>query len=563
MIELACRLYLGLSLILVSSSLAYAGPSDSVTMSGFSDGGTIAQLGARFQNRVQSTEDALFDDAKRRDALIMLRVQSHTDIPAAKSLVTRALRDGMDLMLEGPPEWIAQLKPDGRTVWTSNDLLFVSNRSERYGLYIVRPKPGSSIDKLATNIADTRKMLMSTQPSVLPHAGHANTPRSMTQGNEQKSWSINLPTLSTTLPSEVCTAIRNAFYDKVPANSLSKEEISQQVSKICQYGTFADFAATEPDDVVPGYTRNPNALVNLSQQWMFLVSNDKTQPESARAYLWTKTYGEGAGSGFTRKPGSDGASMYGLGTAQNIIRPVIRTGWGPIDNSSSAWDKGGGAVSLFVCDNNSSATKEVDGKMVTCPVKPRLLSLQPSDSFGNKATVSKTEGWNIGGTLGIGGSGGTGASGPSGSITPSISVTGGYANSTTSTIAWDYEQVRTYADKQYSRITEWIPNWIGLFDWVKAVGTRTSLASVTPLATTLNPQYSTVWQIPLAENAGRTLQFGSQYEVRWQSCWRSQAEFNGCNPPTSNSRGFPVGVGKFLEDSRMRWFKGADFTLSL
>ncbi|WP_157377758.1 hypothetical protein [Burkholderia ubonensis] len=560
------RLRVGLLLTLFNSSLVYAGPVDSVTMSGFSDGGIIAQLGTRFQNRVQSTEDNLFDDAKRRDALIMLRIQSKTDIPAAKSVVARAIHDRMDLMLEGQPEWIAQLKPDGQTVWTSNDLLFVSNRSEQHGLYIVRPKSGTSADKLAANIADARKTLMNARSISSPLAAQMNMRNLAMQGND-KSWSISLPALSTTSPNEVCIAIRNAFFEKIPANTMSQADINQAVGKICQYGTFADFSAAEADDVVPNsnYTRNPNALVNLSQQWLFLISNDRTQPSGSRAYLWTKTYGEGAGSGFTRKRSSEG--VYSGGVLKGVIRPVIRSGWGPIDNSASAWDSGGGAVRLFPCDSNAQASLKVDDKTIVCPVKPQLLSLLPSDSFGNKVSVSNSEGWNIGGTLGIQGSGGPtpGGGTPTPTVVqPSLSITGGYTNTKTSTVTWDYEQTKSNGDTVYSRITEWIPNWRGLFDWAKATK-MTSLSSATPLAATLNPQYSMVWQIPLAENTGRTLQFGSQYEVRWQSCPPFMLDYNNCNALNYNRNGVPsqVNGSNGLEDSRMRWFKGADFTLSL
>lgn len=554
-----------LSTFINSISIVHAGPTDSVTMSGFSDGGTIAQLGTRFQNRVQSTEDALFDDAKRRDALIMLRIQSTNDIPAAKSVVTRAIRDRVDLILEGQPEWIAQLKPDGQTVWTSNNLLFVSNRSERHGLYIVRPKPGMSVDKLATDVADARKTLMNAQPMVPPLAAKMNMRNLATQDND-KSWSISLPTLSTTSPNEVCIAIRNAFFEKIPVSTMSQADITQTVNKICQYGTFAEFSAAEADDVVPNsnYTRNPNALVNLSQQWLLLVSNDKTQPSGSRAYLWTKTYGEGAGSGFTRKRSSEG--VYN-GVLKGIIRPVIRSGWGPIDNSASAWDSGGGAIRLFPCENNPQVSIQVDGKTIVCPVKPQLLSLLPSDSFGNKVNVSNSEGWNIGGTLGIQGSGGPtpGGGTPTPTVVqPSLSITGGYTNTKTSTVTWDYEQTKTNSDTVYSRLTEWIPNWRGLFDWAKTTK-MTSLDAATPLAATLNPHYSMVWQIPLAENTGRTLQFGSQYEVRWQSCPPFMLDYNNCNALNYNRNGIPSQVDgpNGLEDSRMRWFKGTDFILSL
>lgn len=539
--------------------VTHAGSTDSATLSGLEAGGAVHQLSARLNNRIQSVPDALFDDAKTRGALIMLHLQSGTDVEVAKRVVNRAMQNGIDLLLEGKSEWLRQLKPDDQTVWAGAELLFVSNRSERRGLYFLRLDPPQSLDKLMTLVSDTRTALSKERPSVYARSAQfaATTARTAPDSRVAQTWKINLPTLTTQTPSEVCLTIRNELAKVVPSDSLADVQINQLVGKVCQYGTVSDFSAQSGDRIVPGYGNVPvgsdlvsDLLVNMREEWLYLVSADPYQPSGSRAYLWLRTLGEGAGTGFTRK-GAVGR-FYPLGSASFIARimhPVIHSGWGPMFlDYQNTW-KDGKPDMLFGCERDSSSFLPLgDGKQLACPVKPRLLSLFPSNSYSDSVDVASSQSWNISGTLTVGGGGRQG--GVTGNA--SLALSGGYSNTKTESVSLSLQYTATNTDTVYYRSTEWQPNWKGMFSWHDATGID-SLVNATALAGTLNPNYSIVWQIPLVENAGRVLQFGSIYENRMQSCAASNvpncpSEVPGTNPP-------------WKEDYRVLWTKNSDLLL--
>ncbi|WP_198390791.1 hypothetical protein [Burkholderia ubonensis] len=520
----------------------------------------VAKLSARFRNKMESTQDALFDNARRRDALIMLHIRDDDDIPSAKSIVARALHDKIELMLEGSPDKLLRLKPDNQTVWTSGDILFISNRSDRRGLYFGSGSPEFGADKLATYIIDTRKALLGERSTLAIRSERTDIP---TLRSDVQSWKVDLPSLSTQSPSEVCLRIRNELARSVPRGELSDVVIQQAVEKVCQYGTLSDFSAVPGDKSVPGYSYNSNVLVNLKQEWLYLVSGDPYQPSGSRAYLWTKTYGEGAGSGFTRINGDEGyfTRNDALGLARNIMHPLIHSGWGPVINplgslvnlvrngSNINWDNAwvdGKPSSLFICESDNRVSFNVAGKVIGCPIGPRLLSLLPADSFSGDVNVARSVGWNISGTLTGGIAGGQ-------NIVPSVSLalSGGYSETTTNSVTMKLLHVQSNANTTYYRSTGWVPNWSGMLDWSRSTGSL-SLVAATPLATTINPQYSTVWEIPLVQNAGRTLQFSSIYEARYQNCLYAHIKTDRC--VTSPHRPW---------DSRMVWLRGTDLLLSM
>ncbi len=534
-----------LSLSLMLSS-AFAAPIDSVTLSDLSSGPQVRKLADSGNNQSQPNVESLLANARVNHALIMLSLRSKDDILKAKPIVAQALSEGLDLLLEGEPEWLAQLKPGQQTAWSYGNLLFISNRSESRGLFIVKAALDMPTVELKNYIIKIRNTLQSEQNKATFQPSNYQDFPVGENSHSQQSWDINLPSLAAQTPSEVCLAIRNALFNKISDKTVSRQNIHAAVRRVCQYGTIADVTATAADATVPGWPYSHDALLNLRQEWLYLVSNDPYQPSESRAYLWIKTLGEGGGSGFTRVLDKDGAWFGGSDwSVRNIMHPFIHSGWGPINNSELAWINGKPS-GVFSCEENPDISADIAGEKVHCPVRPRLLNVQPQNTFDDQATIMLAQGWTIGGTLTAGIVGGKPMA--------SLALNSSYTQTRTSSIPMKLLHVRSNADTTYYRSTEWLPNWPAMYAWLKPQsGSLITMGTATPLASTLNPQYSAVWQLPLEANANRTLQYGSQYEARWESCQWSHMGSNDC--PKDN-HGFPI-------ESRMRWYDKADLLLTM
>ncbi|WP_155740362.1 hypothetical protein [Burkholderia territorii] len=545
-------------------TLAHAAPSDSVTLSGLETGVLIKQLSSHLNNQIQATENSLLENAKRRNALIMLNIQHESDVEIAKHVVSRALDNGIDILLMGEEKFITQAKPDGQSIWVNGNVIFISNRSEKRGLYFSRPST-SSPDKLSKFVAHERALLSKDKVSAFVRAGmasnflgnHSDNIRNYSP-NPRASWSIDLTAISmaATTPSEVCLTIRRGMVDALRSQSPrpTDDEINVALSKACQYGTMSDVTPDVQGSGVNGFDYSPELRVNMRTEWLYLVSIDPSHPNGSRAYVWTRTLGEGAGSGFTRSsiPSAPWRALHGtyipLGSASyiyNIMTPTIRTGWGPYNNNH-------GTTANFLCESNPQSSLAIStGKAVTCPIEPRLLNILPNNNTDNNVTVARSQSWNISGTITGQVGGGSGGSPTTGGL--SLGLTGGYSETNTQSVTMSLLYARTNSNTTYFRKTDWIPNWVGLFDWVSATGSN-SLSTATPLADSLNPQYSTVWQIPLSSNAGRVLQFVSQYESSMQMCGRSNA-FRGHCPSRTSPTG-DLGI-----DERAQWTRNSDFLI--
>lgn len=172
---------------------------------------------------------------------------------------------------------------------------------------------------------------------------------------------------------------------------------------------------------------------------------------------------------------------------------------------------------------------------------PGWRYIQPRDLFGDRTLTMMSCPWVIGGTLSIDFSEKPGMA---------LALNRHCTQTCTYFVPMRLLHVRTSADKVYSPSTEWVPNWQAMDNRLQPQSNSyIFFAAATPLASTLKPQFSIMWQLLLVANAGRTLQYGWQYEMRWELCrWKSMNNSN-CANDNEESEKVP----------RVRWYEKADF----
>lgn len=513
-----------------------------VTLSGLESGALVHGLSGKTQHTVVSDTDALLSAARRGDAMIMLALSNAQDLDRVRPIVEAAMDGKIDLLIEGPEALVAQARPADRSIWKPASRMFVSTRSDRIGLYLVALDPAAGVDQVNTALEQTRAQITSeARHDAPPAAATTRQARATTTQADPKDNAFQLPPLAASSPNQVCISMRNQLSAKLGESGASSTEIDKAVQRVCQYGTVAEFRATLADYGAFGKQRSPELVLNLRQQWLLLLSEDAAQPDGSRAYLWARTLGDHAGSGFswtgthghayTRKRGVD---MHALMDAS------IHSGWGPVEANPFAWPSKTPS-DMFRCEKDPNATDLARGKYgefttVRCPVKPRLLSLLPGNVYNDTVTIEDSTSWTIGGSYTASATIENGQPKPS----VSLALSGGYTSSKTARTTLMLVQTSTNADTLMYRSTYWRPNWEATARWVNAKSlkknTLVDLTSATPLAATLNPAWSIVWELPLAPNSERNTLYTSMYDGRHQDCsW--QAKEARCSGETTKSGG--------------------------
>jgi hypothetical protein len=512
---------------------AYA--NNTVTLSGLESGATVAALSAKTHHSTVSTSDDLIASALRSDAMIMLSVTNAADLERAKPIVAAAMDKHIDLLAEGKEAFLAQLKPDYGSVWVPGNRLFISTRSDRLGLFLLPFDATATTDEIDAELTRIRHDISTdaaSQKRVSRTAARSASPRSASS-----TGSIELPDLIAPTPSAVCISIRNELVQQLADPDIPEYEVDHAVQRVCQYGTIGEFRTTPAEVGVYGVQPNPSLVLNMRKEWMLLLSEDKTQPNGSRAYLWLRTLGDNAGSGFAWTNGAvghaytdkKGVDMY------DIMRPAIYSGWGPVETNPAFWPNKNPA-DMFRCEQDPNAVDDYahDANSVMtsayCPVKPRLLSVLPADSYDDNVTVGTSTGWSIGGQF----SAGISEKKPE----VSLGLSGGYSSSNTTEATLSMVRTSTSADTIMYRKTTWSPGWEALAKWIENKGLKkdsyVNLSSATPLAKSINPAWSAVWELPLEANlgpngTGRTTLYTSVYDVQTQWCMWDDKSSNCTN----------------------------------
>jgi hypothetical protein len=511
---------------------AYA--DNTVTLSGLESGPTVHGLSAKNQHTTQSTADDLIVAAARDDAMIMLSITTTHDVERAKPIVKAAMDKHLDVLIEGTDELITQLKPVNQSVWVPGNRLFISTRSENLGTYVLTFDRAATVDQIDSQLTLTRKQIAAQAARDKP-LSVATAARSVTTPSNKASGGFSMPSILAPTPSAVCLSIRNELASHLAGSDMPESEITNAVQRVCQYGTVGEYRASPAEAGTWGEVPSKSLVLNLRTEWMLLLSEDSMQPQGSRAYLWLRTLGDDAGSGFTWTNGVTGHAYASKKDAAfyTIMKPLIHTGWGPIERRTH-WS--GSPEAMFLCEKNPTATGPAsnwsNSQKVLCPVRPQLLSLLPGNSHDDKVNVAQSTGWSIG----AGVQGGVSEGKPS----LSLSLSGGYSSTQTSEVTLSMVRTSTNADTTMYRTTTWIPGWQAMFNWIRAMGLKqgqlVDLSPATPLATTLNPSHSVVWQLPLTENAGRTTMYTSAYEAGDHQChWVDK--HSRCEPEVREAAG--------------------------
>jgi hypothetical protein len=443
----------------------------------------------------------------------ILTVDDNDDLVEVELKIEAWLDEGRRLALTGASSVLGVLKPDDVYAWPTTNTIVLD--------------PGAGMGVFGFDATDASHRLAVLNGWTWSDRGEVDdaAPRTV-RSTENSSRSLDVSfDLSAATPSSVCRAFRRkmtttVFGQRVPGRDEFRV-FSRELRRWCQYGNLSVHTAALPQFTIAPFRATDEPRLSLVTEWALLRNNDPIDAHGTTFVFWAKTVGEGGGSGFGRRDGTEGYYDTARGGLRRLLDASIHSGWGPIeyDGVVSAWPINSSfpraeKTGLFVCD-------EPEGdELFGCPRQPRLRTLYPVDSIDGVVTVSRAERFIVGGNAQAGVSIDT-----MGKATPSMSFSLNLVQATTETAQSEMHlvQTRTNTDARFYRATRWTPDVPAIYRWINARGHNGSLVQATPLAGTLNPQYEIVWELPLRGNEGRKLSYNMIYEAGWNTC------FNGPN----------------------------------
>lgn len=466
---------------------------------------------------------AMTQDDASIAGLTILAVEDHDDLVEIELKIEAWLDEGRRLALTGSRSLLAMLKPAGVYAWPSANTI-VLDPGAGLGIF------GFDATDAAHRLATLRGWTWVDREKVGASPGRA--PRSA--GNPHRTYDVTFD-LSAASPSSVCRAFRRRlastlFTDKLPTPD-EMRAFAGEMRRWCQYGNLSEHLAASPQFTITPFRASDEPRLSLVSEWALLRNEDPIDARGTTFLFWAKTLGDGAGSGFGRRGGTEGYLDVHEGGLRRVMDASIHSGWGPLeyDGVASAWPvdssyPGTAKTKLFLCDEPDGA------ELFGCPRGPRLRSLFPADSVDGMVTVSLAERFIVGGNAQAGVSVDT-----TGKITPSISFSLNLMQARTDTAQTEMRlvQTRSNIDSVFYRTTRWTPDVPATYRWIRTRGHQGSLSQATPLAATLNPQYEIVWELPLQGNEGRKLSYNMVYEAGWNTCFNGPICASHVQPPDS------------------------------
>jgi hypothetical protein len=444
--------------------------------------------------------------------LTILTVADDDNRVEVESKIEAWLDDGKRIALTGSASLLRLLRPNGVYAWPTSNTIVLD--------------PGSGLGIFGFDATDaTQRLAVLRAWTWAERAEVSDVTRPIRSAEAtRRSFDVSFD-LSAASPSSVCRAFRRKLAATLFSQGLPTSDelrpFAIEVRRWCQYGNLSMHLAAAPKFTIFPFRGTDEPRLSLVTEWALLRNDDPIEPGGTSFVFWAKTIGEGGGSGFGRRSGTEGYFDVGQGGLRRLLDASIHSGWGPIeyDGVASAWPvnssfPGTEKTQLFLCDRPGGPD------LFGCPQRPTLRSLYPADSIDGVVTVSRAERFIVGGNAQAGVSVDS-----TGKITPNMSFSLNLVQATTDTAQSEMRlvQTRTNADTTYYRTTRWTPDVPAIYQWINARGHRGSLAQATPLAATLNPQYEVVWEFPLRGNEGRRLSYNMIYEAGWNTC------FNGPN----------------------------------
>lgn len=458
---------------------------------------------------------AMVEDSTSVGGLSILTVDNNDDLVEIELKVEAWLDEGRRVALTGATSMLGVLKPDRVYAWPATNTI-VLDPGAGLGIF------GFDAFDVAHRLQVLNAWKWADRETV--DDSPAREVRSVETPNRSYDVTFNLSAPS---PSSVCRAFRRKlattmFGDRLPhAGELLA--FAKELRRWCQYGNVSVHAAALPQFTVAPFLATDEPRLSLVAEWALLRNDDPVDAHGTTFFFWAETVGDGAGSGFGRREGTEGYFDAVGGGVRRLLDASIHSGWGPVrhDNTSSAWPVGSSfpgteTTKLFFCDIPGGED------FAGCPRRPRLRSLYPADSIDGVVTVAAGEQFLVGGTA-------QAAPGASPAMIFSLSI----AKATTHTAESEMHLLQTHsnADTTFHRATRWLPDLPAIYRWINARNHNGSLAHATPLAATLNPKYAIMWELPLRGNEGRHIAYNMIYEAGWNTCFNGPNCANDGQPP--------------------------------
>ncbi|WP_157640057.1 hypothetical protein [Burkholderia ubonensis] len=429
-----------------------------------------------------------------------------------KDFIEKSLASKGTVILRGERDALLDLKPGWIRIWPDADTLILTSRfGTRIDGIRNRGRVGwhELLDILSKHIANARRteeeiersVKMSSPIRVRRSANlDASLPRAVDFSIRPQS------------PTEACQAFGNSLVRNIIGRPIGEGELrslSMELNRWCQSGTLSHYQATTAGHPVPNWPYTDKVKLNLVTEWAFIRSEDVLVPRNSKYYLWVKTIGQGAGVGFTRN--LEDTATFSDYVMRGLVDAAIHTGWGGVTpNVPGSWTYPAGIEHwvnrdppLFGCNSSMGGAG--------CPAKVSVSRLYPSDTFNNSVNVSSGITLAVGGTVEMG--------------TPSSSVDVINAQlivknmeSVTRSAIFNMANVQTSSAQPFSRSTRWRPDVAAIWDYLRVRNITGMFGNATPSASTINPEYDVIWQMPISDNINNVMKFSIVYEAGWNSC---------------------------------------------
>lgn len=451
---------------------------------------------------------ALHVDEASFSGVTLLRVDASDDPMAVGRRLAELVDDGRRTVLTGRPEVVARMRPDVALAWPTTDTV------------VLDPAAGLGIFGFDAADDNARAATLSAWPWNDDPLGGPSSRVARTPSSLRKSRYVDFRVTAAS-PSLVCLNFQRqlnglAFADAAPTAD-ERRAFRREVHRWCQYGNLSVHAAEPGQFAIEPFRYSDLPLLSLVAEWALMRTEDSTDPSRTTYLFWTKTLGDGAGTGFARANGGDAYLDNERNEVRYLMDAAIHSGWGSIESREvvTAWPlnstfPGTGNTHVFRCDAPEAFRPD------DCAVSPLLRKLYPDDSHGGAVNISTGETISFGGDLKFARSMDTEGK-------HAISVTLGLNTLRAQAVVVNTDMplahTRSSADTVSYRSTWWRPDVPAIFRWIQSRHLLGSLAHTTALAATLNPRHEILWELPLRGNAGRALPYHVVYEAGLNTCW--------------------------------------------
>lgn len=441
-------------------------------------------------------------DATSTAAVTIVNVDETDDVAAVQQRLRDLLDQGRRTVIRGDRAVVARMRPDFVGAWPATNTILL-DPAAGLGIHGVDTQDMQAAHSIASAWRWSDDAFVSAETrqrrDILPR-GHAR----------HFSFSIAAASPAITCRNIVHELGTALFGEWLPSDG-EQRALRREARRWCQYGTLpAHVVEPAQFTIASAWSRNYGAL-SLVSEWALIRNEDAAHSSRTRYLFWVKTVGEGDAIGFSREAGRDG----GIGAddrLHDMVDAAIHAGWGPLHprGVAHAWPLESafpyaGNVKAFRCEAPEAA------RPAGCPIMPVLRKLYPEDSSDGSIPVSPGEGMDIAGEALLEKAVGR-------DDTLSLGMAMIRHGLRTQTVSMPFVRTLSNADTQFFRTTRWTPDYPALYRWATTGSYAGSLASVTPLASTLNPRYEAIWELPWEGNAGRDLPFHLVYELGWNAC---------------------------------------------